>query len=56
MAILDRRPKLALSKAQLYFCIYGLVALGEKVLYGALAVFVLSFPALIWLDSLIEGM
>ena len=31
-------------------------SLGEKVLYGTLAVFVLSFPALIWLDSLIEGM
>ena len=56
MAILDRRPKLALSKARLYFCIYGLVALGEKVLYGTLAVFVLSFPALIWLESLIEGL
>ena len=27
MAILDPRPKLALSKARLYFCIYGLVAL-----------------------------
>jgi len=24
---IERRPKLALSKAQLYFCIYGLVAL-----------------------------
>ena len=31
-------------------------SLGEKVLYGTLAVFVLSFPALIWLESLIEGL
>jgi len=29
---------------------------GEKVLYGVGTVFLLSFPALIWLDSLIEGM
>ena len=31
-------------------------SLGKKDLYGTLAVFVLSFPAFIWLDSLIEGM
>ena len=31
-------------------------SLGEKVLYGTLAVFVLSFPAFIWLESLIEGL
>ena len=29
---------------------------GEKVLYGVMTVFLLSLPALIWLESLIEGL
>ena len=31
-------------------------SLGEKVLYGVMTVFLLSLPALIWLESLIEGL
>ena len=31
-------------------------SLGEKVLYGVGTVFVLSFPAFVWLESLIEGL
>jgi len=31
-------------------------SLGEKVLYVVGTVFLLSFPAFIWLESLIEGL
>jgi len=45
MNSIDRRPKLALSKAQLYFCIYGLVALCTVNSYALQVAF--GYPGII---------